>query len=79
MFWLAADVEGLGRFALHAVGELETVNPGVERRIKAALLFVILPSLTRLFRAAGCLCGASDTGRVLPTLSRANTAPLLTG
>ena len=39
---LAADVEGLGRFALHAVGQLEAVDAGVEGRVVAALLFVLL-------------------------------------
>ena len=37
---LAADVERVGRFDLHAIGQLERLHAGFELRIAAALLLV---------------------------------------
>src|SRR5687768_15054834 len=40
MLGFAVDVESLGRFLLHAVGELEGVNAGIQGWVAAALLGV---------------------------------------
>src|SRR5439155_13525487 len=39
---LATDIERLGRLALHAISELKAVNAGVQRRVIAALVLVVL-------------------------------------
>ena len=42
VFGFASDIEGFRRLALHAIGELEAVDAGVEGRIGAALVEVPL-------------------------------------
>src|SRR5205814_9922936 len=42
IFWLAADIKRLGRLFLHAVGQLKAMGAGVEGRVEAPLIFVVL-------------------------------------